>query len=55
YEWVEIQGQVDTLIELYDFQDNEKTVRLMKQLIPEYVSMNSPFEKIDIELGRIPE
>lgn len=55
YEWEEIQDQVDTLVQLYDFQDNEKAVRLMKHLIPEYVSMNSPFEKIDVELGRIPE
>lgn len=54
YEWSEVEPKIKELIQLYDFQDNERAVRLMKELIPEYISMNSPFEKIDVEMGRIP-
>jgi FlaA1/EpsC-like NDP-sugar epimerase len=52
YEWDEIEPKINALIQLYDKQDNVKAVRLMKDLVPEFVSMNSPFESIDRELGR---
>lgn len=52
YEWNEIEAKINELVGIYDFQNNDRAVRLMKELVPEYVSMNSPFEKIDQELGR---
>jgi len=52
YEWNEIESKINELVGIYDFQNNDRAVRLMKELVPEYVSMNSPFEKIDQELGR---
>lgn len=52
YAWEDVEPKIKELISLYDFQDNERAVRLMKELVPEYISMNSPFEKIDLELGR---
>lgn len=47
YEWSDVQVKVDELVNLYDFQDNEQAVRLLKQMIPEYVSQNSPYQALD--------
>lgn len=38
---------VDELIELFSIQNNERIVRLLKEVIPEYKSNNSVFEKLD--------
>lgn len=38
---------IDELIELFDTQQNEQMVRKMKEIIPEYISNNSEFEKLD--------
>lgn len=38
---------IDELINLIDSQQNEKLVRVLKSIIPEYVSQNSEFERLD--------
>ena len=38
---------IDQLLATAAKQDNEGSVRLMKQLVPEYISNNSLFEKLD--------
>lgn len=43
-----ISKKVDEIISLFDIQDNETIVKLMKELVPEYKSQNSEFEKLDI-------
>jgi hypothetical protein len=35
------------LIQLFDNQQNEQIVRKMKDIVPEYISNNSEFEKLD--------
>ena len=47
YPLAEIQGKVTELIDLFDSQNNEAIVRLLKEIIPEYKSNNSVFEKLD--------
>lgn len=41
--------EIDTLIQLFENQDNLKIVGQMKKLVPEYVSNNSEFEKLDLK------
>jgi FlaA1/EpsC-like NDP-sugar epimerase len=41
------QVLITELINCAKTQDNEQTVRLMKQLLPEYISNNSIFQKLD--------
>jgi FlaA1/EpsC-like NDP-sugar epimerase len=44
----EIQlNAVEELIQLFDSQQNEQIVRKMKEIVPEYISNNSEFEKLD--------
>ena len=38
---------VEELIQLFDSQQNEQIVRKMKEIVPEYISNNSEFEKLD--------
>ena len=40
--------EMDELIELFHQQDDFIIVKKMKQLIPEFISNNSVFEKLDI-------
>jgi FlaA1/EpsC-like NDP-sugar epimerase len=47
HNWEQVKQQVDELIALFDSQDNEALVRKLKQLVPEYVSRNSTFERLD--------
>lgn len=42
-----IENEIDELIQLFGAQDNHKLVAKMKSLVPEYVSNNSEFEKLD--------
>lgn len=39
--------EIEELISLFDKQDNTAIVRKMKQIVPEYKSQNSVFEKLD--------
>ncbi len=48
YEFEVVQEEIDKLIALFDEQNNEKIVSKLKQLIPEYISSNSEFERLDI-------
>jgi FlaA1/EpsC-like NDP-sugar epimerase len=38
---------IDNLLATAAIQENEASVRIMKQLVPEYISNNSLFEKLD--------
>ena len=45
----DISAQVDDLITLIESQHNENIVRKMKEIVPEYISNNSEYEKLDIK------
>ena len=42
-----ISAQINELISLFDTQKNNEIVKKMKQIVPEYISNNSVFEKLD--------
>jgi FlaA1/EpsC-like NDP-sugar epimerase len=44
-----VNAQVNELITLFDTQNNMTIVALMKKLVPEFISNNSVFEKLDQE------
>lgn len=48
---VEVEGhiltEIEQLISLFDEQNNEKIVKKMKEIVPEYVSNNSEYTKLD--------
>ncbi len=46
-EYTQVNEDINELIGLYDSQDNMKIVRKMKTIIPEYVSKNSVYAKLD--------
>jgi FlaA1/EpsC-like NDP-sugar epimerase len=39
--------KIDQLITLFEKQENEEMVRIMKEIVPEFKSQNSSFEKLD--------
>lgn len=43
----EQRDQIETLIRLFGDQDNLEIVRKMKEIVPEFISNNSDFEKLD--------
>jgi FlaA1/EpsC-like NDP-sugar epimerase len=45
YNWV--HDNIISLINLYDTQDNEKIVKKMKQIVPEFISQNSIYQSLD--------
>ena len=47
YEYAEVKKEIDILHNLFDKQDNEAMVRKMKEIVPEYRSHNSVYEKLD--------
>jgi len=47
YEFEIISAQIDSLISLFDKQENESIVSRMKEIVPEYKSNNSIYEKLD--------
>lgn len=47
YEYKEISKLIDNLIEVSYDCDDLKTVTIMKQIVPEFKSLNSPFEVLD--------
>ena len=51
YDFDEVSKEIDELIEIAKNYDNMATVRKMKQIVPEYKSNNSVYEKIDAELA----
>ncbi|MCK5856456.1 MAG: polysaccharide biosynthesis protein [Bacteroidales bacterium] len=49
YELPYIQEQTNNLIHLFGTQDNFEIVRQMKKIVPEFISKNSMYEKLDYE------
>ncbi|MDQ3047948.1 MAG: polysaccharide biosynthesis protein [Bacteroidota bacterium] len=47
YDFPEIQKGIEELITLFDKQNNDLIVKKMKDLVPEFKSNNSVFEKLD--------
>lgn len=47
YQYEEVSKVINELIELFDTQNNTKIVQCMKELVPEFKSNNSVFEKLD--------
>jgi FlaA1/EpsC-like NDP-sugar epimerase len=47
YEFSEVNENILTLIEMFPYQNNLEIVRKMKQIVPEYLSNNSEYEKLD--------
>lgn len=47
YQFDQIKKDINELIQLFKLQDNEAIVAKMKLIVPEYVSANSVFEKLD--------
>ena len=55
YDYEIISREVSELISLFDSQNNEDIVKRMKQIVPEFISNNSVFEKLDKNTGELPE
>jgi FlaA1/EpsC-like NDP-sugar epimerase len=49
YEFEKINTSIHELISLFDTQNNIEMVRLLKQLVPEYISSNSNFASLDLK------
>jgi FlaA1/EpsC-like NDP-sugar epimerase len=50
YDFPLISNEITDLINLFNKQDNEAIVRKMKQIVPEYISNNSVYERLDKEM-----
>jgi len=51
YDYEEVCKEIDELVEISKRFDNMETVRKMKEIVPEYKSNNSIYEKIDAEMA----
>jgi len=49
FNFEEINQNIDQLVQLFDAQNNEAIVRKMKDVVPEFISKNSVYEKLDNE------
>lgn len=49
YDWNLIKKETNELIAMFDQQNNEQIVKKMKEIVPEYKSSNSIYEKLDIK------
>lgn len=47
YDLTEVSEQIDQLTGLYDEQNNNRLVEIMKKIVPEFKSQNSVFSKLD--------
>jgi len=47
YDLTQVKGSIASLIELFEDQDNDKLVRKLKEIVPEFKSKNSEFSKFD--------
>ena len=55
YEYEEVNRNVNALIQVsYDY-DDMRTVKAMKRMVPEFRSINSPFEAVDSLLNNMPK
>jgi FlaA1/EpsC-like NDP-sugar epimerase len=48
YDFDTIRYEISQLTELFSTQNNEAIVRKMKEIVPEYISNNSEYEKLDV-------
>jgi FlaA1/EpsC-like NDP-sugar epimerase len=48
YNYLEVNSVIDTLYEQKDSLKNDVLVKTMKKLVPEYISNNSIYEKLDV-------
>ena len=48
YEYEKVNQQVIKLIELFETQNNDAIVRMMKDMVPEFISNNSIYERLDV-------
>jgi FlaA1/EpsC-like NDP-sugar epimerase len=48
YDFPVIEEEITELISLFGRQNNEMLVRKMKQIVPEFISRNSVYEKLDV-------
>lgn len=53
YEYQKVTQLIDTLIRNSYEYDDMRTVRMMKEIVPEFQSINSPFEAVDKILQKI--
>ena len=51
YDYDEVNKDIEDLVDICKHFDNMETVRKMKEIVPEYKSNNSVYEKIDAELA----
>ena len=51
YEFEAACKEIETLISLFDKQNNNAIVSKMKQIVPEYISNNSIYEELDLKLA----
>ena len=49
YDYNEVSRDIDELVEISKQFDDMNTVRKMKEIVPEYVSNNSVYEKLDVK------
>lgn len=47
YDYTDVSKVIEELIKLFDTQNNNKIVQCMKELVPEFKSNNSVFERLD--------
>jgi len=50
YDFEAVQESINSLVEAAKLENDWKTVRLMKLMIPEFISNNSKFERLDVQL-----
>lgn len=48
YDFVNVSTSINDLIELFSEQNNQSIVKKMKELVPEFKSNNSVYEKLDV-------
>jgi FlaA1/EpsC-like NDP-sugar epimerase len=48
YDIVYIKQRIEELISLFDSQNNVEIVKLMKEIVPEFISKNSIYEQLDM-------
>ncbi len=53
YEYIEVGQMIDSLIRVSYEYDDMRTVRKMKEIVPEFQSINSPFESVDRVLEKV--
>ena len=52
YDWDDIAKEIDILIDMFGAQNNEEIVRKMKEIVPESISSNSVYERLDSTVPR---